>query len=160
MTKSSTAIRVADAVWIGAALLHREHPDAPDFLPGQIIARIREEDLPLDAQPSSLNAHISQHCVANIARSTGRYRMLFATSGSRRRLFRPGDPHDPQRSGKVTPVRDEVPPKYHALIDWYQTEWARPPARDPLTALATKYRDIWKPVDADEYVRQLREGWE
>jgi hypothetical protein len=151
---------VADAVWIGTALLHREHPEAPDFLPGQIIARIRQENLPLDAQPSSLNAHISQHCVANIPRSTGRYRMLFATSGPRRRLFRPGDPHDAQRTGKVTPSLDEVPAKYHALIDWYEREWSRPSARDPLAALAAKYRDLWKPVDADKYVRELREGWE
>jgi hypothetical protein len=31
---------------------------------------------------------------------------------------------------------------------------------DPLLALAARHRDLWKGVDADEYVRQLREGSE
>jgi len=32
--------------------------------------------------------------------------------------------------------------------------------RDPLLALAARHRDLWKTVDPDDYVRQLREGFE
>ena len=79
-----------------------------------------------------------------------------------RRLFRPGDPYHPKREGgKIHPERDEIPAKYHALIDWYNREYAPPSAStDPLLALAARHRDLWKGIDADDYVRQLREGFE
>jgi hypothetical protein len=46
------------------------------------------------------------------------------------------------------------------LLDWYEREWTVPPTKDPLLALAARHRDLWKSIDADEYVRQLREGFE
>ena len=36
----TAAIRVADEVWIAAALLHREHPEAADFSLKEIEARL------------------------------------------------------------------------------------------------------------------------
>jgi hypothetical protein len=85
---------------------------------------------------------------------------LFETAPSRRRLFRPGDPYDPLREGgQIKPRREDVPPRYHHLLDWYDREWATR-AGNPVLALRRKYADLWRGVDADEYVRQLREGWE
>lgn len=60
----------------------------------------------------------------------------------------------------MSPARDHVPGKYHRLLDWYEREWAPARAADPLLSLADRHRDIWKGVDADEYVRSLREGFE
>ena len=160
MGKLTATIRVADEVWIATALLHREHPGAADFSLKEIEARLAREGLTDDKRPG-VYPHLSVHCVANRAPDAGRYRMLFETASSRRRLFRPGDPYHPKREGgKTVPDRSEIPVKYHALLDWYEREWAPAAPNDPLLALASRYRDLWKGVDADDYVRQLREGFE
>ena len=160
MGRVTAAIRVADEVWIATALLHREHPEVADFSLKEIEGRLSRERLTDEKRPG-VYPHISVHCVANRPPDKGRYRMLFETAPSRRRLFRPGDPYHPKREGgKTVPDRAEIPVKYHALLDWYEREWARVSPRDPLLALAARHRDLWKNVDPDEYVRQLREGFE
>ena len=159
MGKVTADIRVADEVWIATALLHREHPRAADFSLKEIEARVVREGL-TDKRPG-IYPHLSVHCVANRPPDKGRYRMLFETAPSRRRLFRTGDPYHPKREGgKILPERDEIPAKYHALLDWYQRDYAAMTPADPLLALAARHHDLWKDVDADDYVRQLREGFE
>lgn len=158
------SIKVADEVWIATALLHREHPERKDFTIAEIMERARQEGLTEELRPS-VQVHASQHCVANRPPNPGRYRMLIATAKTRRRLFRPGDPYDPKREGaKSTPSPDEIPSRYHELLDWYRMEYVRStreePARDPLLALKGLGRDLWQNEDADDYVRRLREGWE
>jgi hypothetical protein len=160
MGKVTAAIRVADEVWIATALLHREHPRTADFSLKEIEARVAREGLTDEKRPG-VYPHLSVHCVANRAPDGGRYRMLFETAPSRRRLFRQGDPYHPKREGgKIIPDRAEIPAKYHPLVDWYEREWAPASPNDPLLALAARYRDLWKSVDPDDYVRQLREGFE
>jgi len=160
MGKVTAAIKLADEVWIVVALLHREHPDAPDFSLKEIEARLVREGL-TDLKRPGVYPHLSVHCVANRAPDGGRYRMLFETAPSRRRLFRQGDPYHPKRErGKILPRRPDLPSKYHSLIDWYERVWAPASPKDPLLALAARYRDLWADVDPDDYVRQLREGFE
>ena len=160
MGKLTATIRVADEVWIATALLHREHPEAADFSLKEIEARLAREGM-TDGKRPGVYPHLSVHCVANRPPDAGRYRMLFETAPSRRRLFRPGDPYHPKREGgKTVPDHAEIPPKYHPLLDWYEREWAPTAPNDPLLALASRYRDLWKGVDPDDYVRQLREGFE
>ncbi len=160
MGKVTAAIRVADEVWIATALLHREHPRAADFSLKEIEARLVREGLTDDKRPG-VYPHLSVHCVANRPPNPGTYRMLFETAPSRRRLFRPGDPYDPKREGgKIVPDRTEIPAKYHPLLDWYEHDWVPASPKDPLLALAGRHRDLWKAVDPDDYVRQLREGFE
>src|SRR5712691_7036454 len=119
MGKVTADIRVADEVWIGTALLHRENSRAADFTLKEIEARIAREGL-ADKRPG-IYPHLSVHCVANRAPNGGTYRMLFETAPSRRRLFRPGDPYHPKREGgKMVPDRTEIPAKYHPLLDWYE----------------------------------------
>lgn len=159
MGRLTAAIRLADEVWIATALLHREHPEAADFSLKDIQHRMAREHL-ADARPG-IAAHVSVHCVANRPPDNGRYLMLLETAPSRRRLFRPGDPYHPKREGgKMVPEREEIPPKYHALIDWYRTMWTQERDGDPLLALAARHRDVWKKIDADDYVRRLREGFQ
>jgi hypothetical protein len=160
MGKVTAEIRVADEVWIAAALLHREHPESADFSLKEIEARLVREGLTDEKRPG-VYPHLSVHCVANRPPDKGRYRMLFETAPSRRRLFRPGDPYHPKREGgKVVPERAEIPAKYHQLLSWYERAWAPTSHGDPLLALAARHRDLWKAVDPDDYVRQLREGFE
>jgi hypothetical protein len=160
MGKMTAAIRVADEVWIATALLHRERPREADFSLKEIEARIEREGLTGETR-GGIYPHLSVHCVANRAPNGGTYRMLFETAPSRRRLFRPGDPYDPKREGgKTTPDPAHIPAKYQRLLDWYGREWAPAQGTDPLLALADRHRRLWKGVDADEYVRSLREGFE
>ena len=108
----TASIRLADEVWIATALLHREQPGAADFSLKEIEARLLREHLAGDRRPG-VYPHLSVHCVANRPPDKGRYRMLFETTRSRRRLFRPGDPYHPLREGgKIVPDRAEIPDKY------------------------------------------------
>src|SRR5262245_10209382 len=144
MPRPVVDIRVADEVWIATALLHREHPRAVDFSQRQIRDRLIREGL-TDGERAGVAPHVSIHCVANREPTTGTYRMLFGTTGTRRRLFRRGDPYHPKREhGRMTPTRSDVPPKYAALLDWYEQEWSPVPSGDPLLALAARQRSIWK----------------
>jgi hypothetical protein len=155
--------RIGDEVWIATALLHRENPDRQDFEVREIVERVRKLNL-YGKFRGGVVPHVYLHCVANKAPKPNAYRMLYATGKSRRRLYRAGDPCHPERTGKITPQRDEIPEKYHDLLDWYEKTWVREaapdPQADPILALWGVGKEIWRDEDPDEYVRGLREGWE
>lgn len=157
------ALKVADQVWIAAALLHRENPDRMDFTVDEILERAHKETPAGELRPG-VRVHILQHCVANRPANPGRYRMLYETGRGRRRLFRSGDTFHPTRKGgKVVPFLEEVPEKYGVLLKWYEREYdVRRPADEcgSILGLRGLGKEIWKGVDPDEYVRELREGWE
>ncbi len=162
LSRESSAVRLADQVWIATALLHVEEPGREDFLASEIVERAARE---FGGVRPGLPAHAYSHCVANRAPSPTGYRMLFATGPNRRRLYRPSDAADPSRHGKMAPRREEIPATYHGLLDWYEREWtpsaaALPEEPDPILALYGLGKEIWEGVDPDEYVRELREGWE
>ena len=155
--------KVADAVWIAAALLQRENPKQLDFPLEEIMARAAKESSgPL--RPG-VYVHIVQHCVANRPPNPGRYRMLFETGPGRRRLFHPGDPYHPEREGsKIVPEAESLPREYISLLTWYR-DWCAAMAskaqeRDPLLALLGSGKRLWADEHADAYVERLREGWE
>ena len=161
---SRESVKVADEVWIATALLHRERPDRDDFTIDDIVERARREGMTEKLRPS-VRVHATQHCVANRPPSPGRYRMLFATGKRTRRLFRTSDPYDPKREGaKTTPSPNEIPERYHALLDWYRTEYlvkaTETAGQDPILALRGLGRELWRGEDPDEYVRRLREEWD
>ena len=159
-----TKVKVADEVWIATALLHREHPEAPDFLIDEIVDRARREGLHEPLRPG-VYVHVVLHCVANRQPNPGRYRMLFETAEGRRRLFRAGDVFHPGRRGsKVTPDLEDLPPGYSGLLSWYR-DWSKEAARrqienDPLLKSQGSGVHLWADEPADEYVNRLREGWE
>jgi len=160
---TTSEIKVADEVWIVTALLHREHPERPDFTVDEIVQRAKQEDRNMPYRPG-VYVHVVQHCVANRPPNPGRYRMLFETAPGRRRLFRKGDSYHSQREGaKTTPKREDIP-YYTALLNWY-SDWSEQAARttaelDPLLALRGSGKKLWADEHADEYVRRVREGWE
>ena len=157
-------VKVADEVWISAALLHREHPKRAAFAVEEIVTRAQKEGLVQPLRPG-VYVHVVQHCVANRPPNPGRYRMLFETAEGKRRLYRRGDPYHPDREGaKITPSRDDLPERYWELIDWYE-QWSErvsrnAPKTDPLLELVGSGRDLWADEHTDDYVRRLREGWE
>ncbi len=161
---SPADLKVADEVWIIAALLQKEHPDKADFSVEEIMDRARRESLTAALRPG-FYVHVIQHCVANREPNPGRYRMLFETSAGRRRLFRHGDVYHPAREGgKITPSQEVTPTRFGKLLDWYR-EWSvqtvrDSAAQDPLLQLRGSGRRLWATEHADDYVRRLREGWE
>jgi len=163
-TTTQAPLKVANEVWITTALLHREHPDRPDFLIEDIVKRAKKEEFGKSLRPG-FYVHVVQHCVANRPPNPGRYRVLYETApGGRRRLFRKGDTYHPAREGtKVTPEKEDLPERYRSLIDWYR-EWSHATTRtrreDPLRSMRVAGKGLWTGVDPDDYVRQLREGWE
>lgn len=161
---SRESVKVADEVWIAIALLHREQSDRDDFTIEEIVERARREGMTEKLRPG-VRVHATQHCVANRPPNPGRYRMLFATGKSTRRLYRTGDPYDPEREGaKTTPFSAEIPEQYHTLLNWYRTEYVMKTTEssehDPILALRGLGRELWQNEDPDEYVRRLREGWD
>jgi hypothetical protein len=159
---TDTTIRVADQVWIATALLHRESPGRADFSVGEIIERVESEGLAPKSRRGTIRVHINQHCVGNSPPFSGNYRMLYATGSNTRRLFREGDAAAPGRKGKIVPRRDEIPERYHGLLNWYAGEYrghAVDDPEDPLLALRGSGRAVWADEGADDYVDRLRATW-
>jgi len=163
-TAIEAELKVADEVWIATALLHREHPESPDFTVDEIVKRAKKEGLHKPFR-RGVYVHTIQHCVANRPPNPGRYRMLLETRPGHRRLFRMGDSYDPRREGaKIIPEHEDLPYAYSALLNWYR-DWSRmaisiAKKEDPLLALRGSGKHLWADEHADDYVRRLREGWE
>jgi len=161
---SEIQLKVADEVWLAAALLHRDHSERSDFEIEEIVQRAAQEAGKAPLRPG-VYVHVVQHCVANRPPNPGRYRMLVETAPGRRRLFRSGDSYHPAREGsKTTPEIEDLPEKYRELLDWYRN-WNQDRIEeriknDPLLALRGSGKELWADEHADEYVRRLREGWE
>jgi hypothetical protein len=151
-------LKVADAVWIATALLHRRNPQSGGFSTEAIVADVQSLHL-TKAAFRSIWQHVNQHCVANREPNPNRTRMLYAIGKGDRRLFRDGDNYKADREGSPThPDWNSLPSEYRDLQTWYETEWNHS-TEDPLLALIGSGKDIWTDEHADEYVKRLREEW-
>lgn len=177
MQSEMTAVSCAVEVFLATALLHREQPSRPDFTIQEIVSRAARENISGEMR-SGVNVHASQHCVANRPPNPSRHRMLYATGKHTRRLLLPSDEVHPDRTGKVFPEPGELPDRYLSILDWAKSRYdsagpaiqrqpsncgePSPPARwlESLFELEGLGREHWKDVSPDEFVRQLREGWE
>jgi len=160
---NTASVKIANQVWVVAALLHREHPEREDFTVEEILERARREHVSQPLRPS-FRVHVIQHCVANRASNPGRWRMLVETGPGRRRLFRPGDAYDSARvSARSIPTAVELPKGYHGLLSWYRQEYAGRASNgrevDPLLILHGSGQALWVNESADAYVQRLRQGW-
>jgi hypothetical protein len=153
-------LRLADACWIAVALLHKDNPTKKAFRAKEIAERLEKERLTTYPR-TSIAAHLSQHCVANVPPTSGKYRLLTRESDGRLRLFRIGDFVHPARHGKDRPRREDLPARFRPLLDWYQkTYLGKPsPSIDPVLAMAGVGKEIWQGIDVDQYVDELRSGW-
>ena len=154
---------VADEAWCGLALLHREHETRESFSAKEILDRIKTERASPVFRPG-VQAHIYLHNVANLEPNSARYRMFSKLPNDTYRLFRPGDQTHPSRKGKMKPTREQLPDRYHYLLDWYEEEYCTkgPIMReddDPILKMRGLGKEIWASTDADEYVRGLRSNW-
>ena len=91
--------------------------------------------------------------------------MLYATGEHTRRLLRSGDEVHPDRTGKIWPEPENVPPKYEKLIEWVKQQYGKESPRrtrwlDGIFQLRGFGKKLWRGEDPDEYVRNLRQGWE
>jgi hypothetical protein len=187
MTSQAVLIDVSCAVevFLATVLLHQEQPGRSDFTIREIVNRASKENITGEMR-SGVNVHASQHCVANRAPNPAKHRMLFATGKHTRRLLLPGDEVDSGRTGKIFPDAGELPERYLPLLEWaksrYESGGTRSTlqeqtstiddsvhAQKPETAgrwlgslfeLEGLGKEYWKDVDPDDFVRQLREGWE
>ncbi len=159
-------LSAADAVWIATAMLHKESGVGIDqsFETEQIVSKVEAERL-TSAQHRTIYQHVNQHCVANRDPLPNKPRMLFATGQGRRRLWIEGDRYSPLREDAPSrPDKVNLPSDLRHWLDWYD-DWSRQQrpqskALDPLLALIGSGKHLWADEHADEYVRNLREGWE
>jgi len=160
---AAPALKVADEAWIALAVLHRENPDRAAFSAREILEKVKAESL-YPGLRAGIQPHISLHNVANLPANSARYRMFYRTRDGRYRLFLPGDDFHPTRTGKTKPEPLDVPEKYVALLDWYERSYCErarsSPAQDPFLEMRGKGKEIWRGIDADRFVEELRAGWE
>jgi hypothetical protein len=153
-------MKAADCVWVAAALLQRERGLDADMSVSEIVEKAAELN---GASRATLRTMASQHLVASARPSPDRYRMLTSVGRGRRRLYRPGDPVDPGRKAAPThPDATALPAEYHEVVGWYESRVAQPVDEDPMEALVQYAREsgVWRGVEADRYVAELRAGWE
>lgn len=160
---AAVSVRVSDEIWICIALLHAEQPDRADFRVAEIIERVKREAIVGEMRPS-VPTYISEHLVAGKKPNPSNYRMLTETTPGNRRLYRAGDPvHVGREEGQIMPDPYDIPARYEYLLDWYKRKYAQRATgtesdEDPLLRLRGSAGGIYG--DPDEYIRQLREGWE
>lgn len=162
-------LTVADAVWVGVALLHRRFDKRSQFSVDEIVESVVSNHL-TDRALKTIKEHVRWHCVANRPARPNRSCMLYATRD-------PGDPGDthrrivldcdvprihPDRRGAPThPAWEKLPKQYADLRDWYEIERKKGSEQriDPLLALAGTGRGMFGDQGADAYVHSLRDGW-
>ena len=153
-------VLVADEAWIALALLHRRHPDRKSFLAAEIMESAKREKAYPESRPG-LQPHIYLHNVANLRPNSARHRMFYKVGTGAYRLFRPGDDFHPDRKGKAAPHRDELPRRYHVLLDWYEKEYSGQASAsndddDPVLQMWGVGREIWKGEDGDSFIARER----
>ena len=163
METSEKSVRVADEAWLALALLQYEHPNRDSFSAREILDRVKVEQVHPELRPG-VQVHIYLHNVANAEPNSAKYRMSYKLTDDTYRLYRPTDPAHPARKGKMIPERDELPQKYHYLLDWYEREYSRkqtPTSEDddPILQMWGVGKEIWADTNADDYVRDLRSNW-
>jgi hypothetical protein len=163
METSEKSLRVADEAWLALALLQYEHPDRDSFSAKEILDRVKAEQANPELRPG-VQVHIYLHNVANSEPNSAKYRMFYKLADDSYRLFRPSDAAHPARKGKMIPERDELPLKYHYLLDWYEHEYcskqiATKEDDDPILQMRGVGKEIWADTNADDYVQSLRSDW-
>jgi hypothetical protein len=170
MTYTKDHVKVADELFLIVALLHREHPHESSFTISEVLDRATKEGLgAFRADQRSLRQHAYEHAAANVppGKQGGRYRMVFREGDNRIRLLRPSDYVHPERHQKFRPSLDEIPERYHEVVQWAE-RWQKKGGEQKASAkwlaglheLRGLGRELWLGVDADKYVRSMREGWE
>ena len=162
---AKTGVKVADELFLVVALLTKEHPGRASFSISEILARARVERLGSHREDQdSLKQHAYEHAAANRPPGRGKYRLVFREKDNTIRLLQAGDHIHPGRKGKEWPEERDIPEKYVPLVRWARDRFARrkveaKPWLHELLSLRGLGKEVWKGVDADEYVSKLRGDW-
>jgi hypothetical protein len=153
-------ILVADEAWVALASLHRQHRERDSFSAKEIIESAKREKAHPEIR-AGLQPHINLHNVANRAPNSARYRMFYRTERGTYRLWRPGDDSHPDRKGKAAPRREELPPQYHGLLEWYEKEYCRKSRDsgdedDPVLQMWGVGKEIWEEEGGDAFIARER----
>lgn len=163
---SKGGVKVADELFLIVALLTKEHPERASFTIPEILARAQREGLGKHrSDQGSLKQHAYEHAAANVPPGRGKYRLVFREKDNTIRLLRPGDHIHPGRNGKEWPDERDVPEKYLVLVRWAQARFSKSksdgkPWLHELLELRGLGKEIWKGINADEYVDKLRGDWQ
>jgi predicted nucleic acid-binding protein len=142
-SQTPTKVRVVDEVWIATALLHREHPEAPDFLIEEIVDGARREGLHQPLRPG-VYVHVVLHCVANRPPNPGRYRMLYETVAYYQKLI--------ATTATVFPFEEKAALAYARLR---ADRSLRPPDAIQLACAATAGTDLFITNDVRLHSKQI-----
>lgn len=67
--------------------------------------------------------------------------MLYEDSRGRKRLYRPGDPcHSERANGKIHPDKQDLPPAYQSLVDWYDAIYSKQSATASSTPVTVPHQ--------------------
>jgi hypothetical protein len=158
-------ITAANLVWLATASLTREEPERTGFSHDEIRRRVNQLEPHHGFPDATVRTHIATHCIANKKPDPGKHRKLYVNPDGSYRLYWSGDPCDPGRKdGKTVPNPNQIPAKYHDLIDWYRKRDIGPAAgsidEDPILALRGVGKELWRELGGGEnFIRELRENW-
>jgi hypothetical protein len=111
VTLRKAPLKVADEVWLVTASLQQAYPEEDAFPPVRILSEAKSLNLTGKIR-RGVGTHVHSLCVANRPPKPARHRMLFELPSGDLRLYRPGDPAHPERTGKITPDRNQLPAQY------------------------------------------------
>lgn len=90
--------------------------------------------------------------------------MLFSPRKARVRLLRAGDTVNPNRTGKKFPDLLDLPEQYHELVEWAKKQFQQSAkiesGYDILRRIRGTYRYTAEGQSVEDYVRELRKGWD
>ncbi len=125
MNLDSTKISTANLVWIATSLLHNERKEAEAFSTEEIFQKAKSLNLS-SVSDSTIQMHISLHCVANAKAQPDTHKKLLRMGRGWYRLYKEGDTFDDSRAkGRILPLPEEIPTKYRYLIDWYRNDYSK-----------------------------------
>ena len=116
------SLTMPEAVWIAAAILHKDYGADELFTVGQIAGTVADRNI-YSKPPSktSLQTAITGTCVANANAASANHRLLYRAKPGKYRLYHKGDDyHKSRRGGLTCPKPNNLPPKYKELVKWYK----------------------------------------
>ena len=122
-SKNINGVSAATAIWIATATLHQQYGIRCYFSNKDIVNQVIKQNL-TSVNTSTIQMHVSSHCVANNKARPNKHRKLYRVSNGRYRLYRTGDYYNPSRAGgQAEPNIEEIPEQYKDLLKWHKDEF-------------------------------------
>jgi len=117
------SVSTANAVWLATAILHRENHQKDAFSAKEIFSKVKQLNL-LSVSDSTINMHITSHCVADGKASPDRHRKLTRVQSGWYRLYKEGDSfHETRSKGQSAPLAEMIPLEFRDVVEWYNVQY-------------------------------------